>query len=578
MRVVVVGFVESIHAVRAVEPMTELGWEVHVVASHPHWANVAWRGVTLHVDPGFDPPELDSSVSVQRLSPPRGDPEPVVEGLSQRQRAGALAGLIEELEPDLIDSMEIQHGGYLTLEARELVAGEPPPWLVHNWGSDIFYYGRNRRHLSRLRGVLAGCDYYGAECYRDVGFARAFGFTGRALPVLPNAGGLDLGRARSLRAPGPTSERRTIALKASETFVYRPGTALDALERCADLLEGHTLALYTASEGLRERADRLCAGAGAELEVVSTIEAPVQHEEILAMHGRARASISLGVSDAICTAFLEAMTMGSFPIQSDSGCADAWAEQGRGAAFVDAEDVDDVAAALRRALTDDRLVDEAATSNAATVAARLDREILLARAMDAYERVAAELSGAATDSPGLGFDADAMAARLLEIVPPEGRPPPEASQARRELLALRYLGPAGPASPKEEELAAASSPGEAGAALAADLLWVLERQAEQGRAERVGWARSEVAAEEEIGEWHDSELIQRDAHIASLREHVGEMQRSLDGFHRSLQAATGPSLRTRAARRLLPDRLRLWAHRRAPRLMARLAGRSGEGG
>jgi glycosyltransferase involved in cell wall biosynthesis len=558
MRVLVVGFVESIHAVRAVEPMTELGWDVHVFSSHPHWANPAWRDVTLHVDPGFVPPGPDPSVRVSYLEPAPGNEEPVIEGLTWGQRVGALAQAIEDLRPDLVDSMEIQHGGYLVAEARSRLQGEPPPWLVHNWGSDVFYYGRNPRHQGRLRTVLSGCDFYGAECHRDIGLARAFGFSGKALPVLPNAGGFDLKRAGELRAPGPSSARRTIALKATDAFVYRPQTALAALELCADLLDGYTLSLYTASPEVEERARRLCQDSGLGLEVMSGLEIPVTHEQILALHGRSRISLSLSESDAICTSFLEAMVMGSFPIQSDTGCSAAWADPGRGALFVDPDDPEQVAAALRRALDDDALVDAAAERNAELAVARLDRGPLLARMRDAYERVAAEVEAEGSGAGERGLDPAALAARL---------PPAAADSAairsglRRERLALMYLDPAAEPEGQAEELLAEIG-GEEGEAVAADLVWALERQAELLRGERVGWARGEVGTEEQIDGWYDSELVERDEHIAALRRHVRDMQRSLDGFHARLEIPALPPFASRAGLRARLARARARAGRR----------------
>lgn len=557
LRVLVVGFVESIHAVRAVEPMTELGWDVHVFASHPHWANPAWRDVTLHVDPGFVPPGPDASVRVEYLEPAAGNEEPVIEGLTWEQRVGSLAAAIEELAPDLVDSMEIQHGGYLVAEVRALLDGEPPPWLVHNWGSDVFYYGRSPRHQSRLRAVLGGCDFYGAECHRDIGLARAFGFSGRALPVLPNAGGFDLEAARRLRAPGPVSARRTIALKATNAFVYRPLTALDALERCAELLSGYELTLYTASPEVEERARRLSESADIGLEVMSGLEIPVTHEQVLAMHGRARVSISLSESDAICTSFLEAMVMGSFPIQSDTGCSAAWADAGRGALFVDPDDPEQVAAALRRALSEDELVDGAAETNAAVAGARLDRGPLLARMRDAYQRVAAEIEAGAAGADRRGLDPAAMAASLPE--PAAAGSVAARSGRRRERLALLYLDPSHEPGADAERLLEVT-PEEDRDALVGDLLWALERQAELLRGERVGWARGEVAAEERIEDWYDSELVERDEHIAALRRHVSAMQRSLDGFHARLEAPPLPPLASRAGLRA-----RLARARRRPR-------------
>ena len=244
----VVGFVESIHAVRAVEPMQRLGWDVHVVASHPHWPHPAWRDVTLHVDPGFEPSAPAPGVTVKRLEPPPGDPEPVVEGLSWRQRPEAVAALIREIEPDLIDSMEIQHGGYVVLEARERLQ-RPPPWIVHNWGSDVYYFGRNPRHAEPAEG--------GVELLRLLrrrvsprrrpgpGLRFLAGASCRCFPTPADSTSSEL---RGLRRSGPASERRVLALKATESFVYRPDTAIAALERCADLLDGYTLELYTASD------------------------------------------------------------------------------------------------------------------------------------------------------------------------------------------------------------------------------------------------------------------------------------------------------------------------------------------
>lgn len=562
MRVVVVGFVQSIHAVRAVEPMVELGWDVHVVASHPHWPNEDWRNVTLHLDPGFDSVESDSSVDVKTLAP-RFDHETVAEGLSWRQRASALAELIREIKPDLVDSMEIQHAGYLTLETREILDGEFPPWLVHNWGSDVYYFGRNPRHLSRLKGVLGSCDYYGAECHRDIGLARAFGFSGKVLPVLPNTGGFDLERIRALWSPDPTSARRVIALKATNFFVYRPTTALDALERCSDLLGGYRLAMYSASEDIQAMAGRLGERTGMEVEVISGIGDRATHEEILSMHGCARVSISLSQSDAICTSFLEAMAMGSFPVQSNTGCAQAWAEDGRGALFVDPEDPENVAEALRRALTDDALVDGAVKANAGTVAVRLDHRILLERMKDAYERIAGEvLSGASMLDVG-SFDTEAMAERLLAVGGAYCEESTGATSAmRRELLALRCLDAAQP-QPSQAELLPADASKDDWAAVAGDLLWVFERQVEQARAEHVNWARGDVEPGMEICEWYDTELLERDVQIASLRGHIKALQQSLDGFHRNLeQPSPRQSILRRGARRLVPARLRGWVRRR----------------
>ena len=78
------------------------------------------------------------------------------------------------------------------------------------------------------------------------------------------------------------------------------------------------------------------------------------------------------MSDGISTSFLEAMVMGSFPVQSWTSCAGEWIVDGKSGILVPPDDPAPVAAALRRALTDDRLVDAAAERNRAEAGRRLD--------------------------------------------------------------------------------------------------------------------------------------------------------------------------------------------------------------
>ena len=120
-------------------------------------------------------------------------------------------------------------------EAKRLVNGAFPNWVVSNWGSDVALFGRLQAHRERIRQVLAECDYYGCECERDVQLARDFGLRAPALPVIPNGGGFDLETARRLRSTAPPSKRRAIMVKGYQTWAGRALVAFRALARCAEL-------------------------------------------------------------------------------------------------------------------------------------------------------------------------------------------------------------------------------------------------------------------------------------------------------------------------------------------------------
>ena len=302
-------------------------------------------------------------------------------------RAAWLARIITELKPDIIHSLEFQHAGYLTLAAKNYVRAENwPKWAVSNWGSDIFLFGRLSKHTEKIRSILANCDYYLCECHRDLRLARAFGFNGEALAVLPNSGGFEISAMLHLRGPEPTSARRVIALKGYQNWAGRALVGLRALEMCADMLKGYTVKIYLATQDVQLAAELFAANTGIPVEIKCEGNT-MTHDEVLRLHASARISIGLSISDAISTSMLEAMVMGSFPIQSDTSCADEWLQDGKSGIIVPAEDPCPVAQAIRRALTDDELVDSAAEINARLTSERLDKMVIQPQVLEMYKRM-----------------------------------------------------------------------------------------------------------------------------------------------------------------------------------------------
>lgn len=315
-----------------------------------------------------------------------------------RERAAWLARVIKKVKPDLVHSLEFQHAGYLTLAARELLSREGlkfPTWAVTNWGSDIYLFGRLPEHAPRIRSILAACDYYHCECHRDVDLARSLGLKGEALPVFPVTGGFDTERMRGLRVPGNTSSRRVIALKGYQNWAGRALVGLRAIQLCADLMDGYSVCLYMADPDVRLAAALVSHDTGIPFEVE---QQNWTRDDILRMHGRSRVSIGLSISDAISTSLLEAMVLGSFPIQSNTGCGDEWIKCGDNGSLVPPESPEAVAAALRRALTDDLMVDQAAKINARVTSERIDVSVVAPQVVKMYDQIHSETNSAERDA------------------------------------------------------------------------------------------------------------------------------------------------------------------------------------
>ena len=385
MRILFVAMPHSVHASRWISQIADQHHELHLFPSMETKPHPLLKNVKLHCA-GIGFRCISRLVTIiQKIIGSRcaSLPKPLT---TLFDRSFWLAKVIQMVKPDIVHSLEIQHAGYLTLTARERLGCKFPTWIVTNWGSDIFLYGRLAAHVNKIKATLSACDYYSCECHRDVKLAEDMGLKGEVLPVLPNTGGFDLHHAYKLRKTGPTSFRRLILLKGYQHWSGRALVGLRALELCSQELQGYHIAIYSANNDVKIAAELVSQSTRIPIDIIS----PCSHDEMLSFFGRARIYIGLSISDAISTSLLEAMIMGAFPIQSCTSCADEWIENGKTGLIVPPEDPEIVAAAIRRAVSDDALVDYAAERNARLAAERLDHSVIQPQVIAMYEKVAAQ--------------------------------------------------------------------------------------------------------------------------------------------------------------------------------------------
>lgn len=405
------------HAARWINQIAEKGWDLHLFPVNHLPAIPEMRGVTIHHpwlmlrsrgpkqripssqtdgrDPEFEP---DTKQLVEKAM----FPLPMVPqlaraiGAATRIRLGeseawaslpygprVLARLVRKLQPDLIHSMEFQHCGYNVLRAKEIVGPGFPPWLATNWGSDIYYYRQFDDHRRQISRLLHNIDFYSCECQRDVALARELGMKAHVLPVMPNTGGLDLAALEPLRRRSLPSARRLVMVKGYQHFAGRALVALDAVERCSQVLQGFKVVVFSSSAATTERVRQLKATSKIDIEILPY----ANHDAMLRLFGEARAYLGVSISDAISTSMLEAMATGAFPIQTNTSCCDEWIEDGKSGFTIPPDDAALIAARLHRALTDDVMVDAAAELNWTTACERLDQSILKKKAIAFYDEI-----------------------------------------------------------------------------------------------------------------------------------------------------------------------------------------------
>jgi glycosyltransferase involved in cell wall biosynthesis len=391
MRILFVGMENSIHTARWINQISDQGWDIHLFPVDGFAPSAELRNITVYGLALWRPKYLHKSVRYVGLLP-IGRGGKIVQRLFYRAFPQlweyALELVFRMIKPDLVHSLEFQHGAYMTLpvmqKARRRLAATPK-WIATNWGSDIYLFGRLAGHRERVRQVLEQCDFYSCECQRDVFLAQQAGLKGQVLPVFPNTGGFDLQELASLHKTRPTSARRTILLKGYQNWAGRALVGLRALARCAAELKagGYAVAIYLAGEEVSIAAEVF------ELEtgIPTVLIPPCSHREMLEWFGKSRLYIGLSISDAISTSLLEAMAMGAFPIQSCTACADEWILDGESGLIVPPEDPDLIAGAIQRALRQDELVDRAAEINLQTTLERLDSSKIKPQVIALYEEV-----------------------------------------------------------------------------------------------------------------------------------------------------------------------------------------------
>ncbi|WP_167631300.1 glycosyltransferase family 4 protein [Mariprofundus ferrooxydans] len=390
MKILLVAMTDSMHTARWISQINEQGWDVRVFSSiaFSHIANDL-DASTIY-NPLFSQRNMAKNKKVIGLNVRNRKLFDIIKSIVSDYMHNislkSLIRVIKSFQPDIIHSLEIQNAGYLTLDAKQRMDSFPP-WIVTNWGSDLYLFGRLPEHRSRIEAVLSECDYYSCECIRDVGLAQKYGFTGQVMDVMPNTGGFDLARLSSLRQPGEISDRKVIMLKGYQGWAGRAQVGLRALARCSEILDGYEVVIYSPDYATSLSAQLFTQDTGVP---VTLLPCGTSHEEILKYHGKARISIGLSISDAISTSFLEAIAMGSFPIQSWTSCANEWCDDGVNCILVPPEDPDVVELAIRRALSDDDLVNNAAMDNAVTVKERLDSNLLKQKTISFYNKVATE--------------------------------------------------------------------------------------------------------------------------------------------------------------------------------------------
>lgn len=395
-------FVAALHsplAARWIHQLSDTEWDVHVFGEgdkiHPLFEA---QNITVHKSkPPSQPQNVKGHIghvfhlmakALRRVS----RHVPLLAELMPEPLQHQLTELIRKLEPDILHSLKMQNEGYTSYRALKSIKSELRPlWVYSAWGSDIYVFQNFAEHRRKLRRALAEVDFLMVDNKRDIALAQKHGFKGTVLGVFPTGGGYSIQHLRRSLTQ-PPSRRRIIAVKGYQAqFGGQVLTALRAIDLCGEKFTGYQIVIHSAIgtyastefEHVKSFADQVADRCKVPISFLPF--SPV--DTIWDLFCQSRIALAISNSDGTPNAMLEAMVVGAFPIQSDTGGLDQWITSGQNGYLVSFTDVNAIAEAIVSALEDDRLVDSAASINISLTERLLDYNVVQKNVLDAYDAV-----------------------------------------------------------------------------------------------------------------------------------------------------------------------------------------------
>ena len=204
------------------------------------------------------------------------------------------------------------------------------------------------------------------------------GFSGKFLPRIPNAGGLDI-----LEGNLRCSDRDLILVKTYGGQFGAGEIAIRSIQRFVHEFPQLRVHFYSVTPDLEEKVRQ------AQLTIqgrvtYSTLRKPLRHEELISMFRDARIYLGCSKSDGLSTSFLEAVCGGAYPIQTNTSCAQELVNEGAIGSIVNLDEKL-VLEALRKAHLDPHYLNTAQDINFAYARKNLSIDFIRNRAQLFYD-------------------------------------------------------------------------------------------------------------------------------------------------------------------------------------------------
>jgi glycosyltransferase involved in cell wall biosynthesis len=291
---------------------------------------------------------------------------------------------LNKIKPDVVHSFVLYISCVPILKVME--KHNTVKWVYSSWGSDLYYYQNETKHLKNIKKVLHRIDYLFADCNRDVELAKRYGFKGTSLGVFPGGGGYRLEDYEDFVLP--VEKRKMILIKGYQGRSGRAIQVLKALEPLSTNIQKYKIVVFGADKEVGEFIQLRKLKSQFDINIYPKSRF-LPHIEIMKLMGQAIIYIGNSNSDGMPNTLLESIIMGAFPIQSNPGGATAEIiEHGKNGLLInDCEDSVEISNLIQKAFTDENLIKNAFRINQEKVKPNYKREVITNKVISKYNLV-----------------------------------------------------------------------------------------------------------------------------------------------------------------------------------------------
>ncbi len=301
---------------------------------------------------------------------------------NEREITAVFENIIQEYQPDIVHSFEMRLAGLPILGVMQKY--NSIPFIYSSWGSDLFFYSQLGIPKKAVSSFLERVDYLITDCHRDYSIAFENGYKNIFLGVYPGNGGITIDTTKIKDGV----LRDTIVIKGYDDGIGMASKVVEALALVPlTLIQNYKLLVYSADACIVHQLKDKEYFKSLKVRVINR-GAFISNPELLEIMGQSVLHIGNSISDGMPNALLEAMGMGSFPIQSNPGkVSEEVIEHGvNGLLIENPLDIQEIANCIEWAILNPLVRVKAQTHNVDFIQKKCSRVSLKKEIIDVYEK------------------------------------------------------------------------------------------------------------------------------------------------------------------------------------------------